>query len=337
MLRKRRQFPGIPLLLMLASANAAPLFENHSVLEVELAGPITSVMQNDAGKSEHSFLLSTSDAQYDLAVRLRGNSRLRVCDFRPLRLRFLNEQPDKSDFAGQSKLKLVTHCRNNDRAEHNVLEEYLAYRIFNVLSDFSYRVRLLRIRYSDTDGKLKKSARHRYGFLIESSDELAARMESSAAEVPGVSRNALVPQQAALVYVFQYMIGNTDWSIVTADTDDHCCHNIDLYEAGSQYLPVPYDFDLAGLVSASYAKPDPSLRLRNVKQRRYRGYCIPTEHLQSALEQIVSGKPEVLAVLTDITGLPDKQRRDAEKYIGRFFEEAAKPARLLQKFERGCL
>ena len=89
-----------------------------------------------------------------------------------------------------------------------------------------------------------------------------------------------------LTFVFQYLIGNTDWSLVTADTEEHCCHNIDLFELGGHTLLVPYDFDLAGLVDASYAKPDPEIKIRSVRTRRYRGYCLPAPVLAEALDTV---------------------------------------------------
>jgi len=131
---------------------------------------------------------------------------MRVCEFPPLRRNFAMKTVAGTVFENQDKLKLVTHCWNHDRAEKDVLQEYMAYRIFNLLSEISYRVRLLRITYSNIDGRLDAKARNHYGFVIESTDELTARIGATASDLTGVLRNSLDPEQAALVYIFQLSV-----------------------------------------------------------------------------------------------------------------------------------
>ncbi len=83
--------------------------------------------------------------EIDIDIRTRGISRLNedVCPFPPLRLDFKKSQVKKSLFHKQDKLKLVTHCRDNStRYEQTLLNEFLAYRILNELTDASFRVRL---------------------------------------------------------------------------------------------------------------------------------------------------------------------------------------------------
>ena len=161
---------------MLATAAAAsPLFEGQEVVELELAGPFGSLFENREEQVERPFVLRAEGGEVGLKVRLRGHSRARVCDFPPLRLNFADDVDAQSIFAGQDKLKLVTHCRNYDRGEQDLLEEYLAYRVLNVLTDLSYGLRLMRIHYDDTDGKLPAEATRRYGFVIESREEFSAR------------------------------------------------------------------------------------------------------------------------------------------------------------------
>ena len=154
----------ILLLLVLASssASASPLFEDDTVLEIRLSGPVWAIFKNkrSAEREEHLFVLTVDGADIPLAVRIRGNSRIIICSFPPLRLNFSDQDTDATIFAGQTKLKLVTHCKSNsERSENNVLDEYLAYRIFSLISDVGYRVRLLRITYDDTSGYLKHGTR----------------------------------------------------------------------------------------------------------------------------------------------------------------------------------
>jgi hypothetical protein len=209
--------------------------------------------------------------------------------------------------------------------------------MFSLVSDIGYRVRLLRITYRDSDERRKHEVNVRYGFLIESQTELADRIGGRSAKVAGVSLRSLDDHQAALVYVFQYMIGNTDWSMAMADDDDVCCHNGDILEIESKHFYVPYDFDLAGLVNAKYAYSDPALPIRKVTQRMYRGYCTSRNALQSALGIIKTRQVDILGVLSEMPGLPEDERAKSVAYLNSFFARAQDEEKMLQSFERRCL
>lgn len=313
------------------------MFEHDAVLEIELTGPISTLLDNKPERDDFPFTLRADGIEHPIEVSLRGKSRLRVCEFPPLRLKFGESKTAGTIFAGQGKLRLVTHCRNYDGAEQDALLEYVAYRIFNLLSEIGYRVRLLKITYSDVDGRLDSKARNRYGFLIESTSGLADRIGATPIAVTGITRGSLNPEHAALVYIFQYLIGNTDWSIVAAEGDEFCCHNGNLYEIDSELYLVPYDFDLAGLVNARYAKPDPSLRISRVTKRLYRGYCTEPGALRAALERIIDNRSGIVGLLADTPGLSQKETRVARRYLERFFDRAGNQQRLLDHFQSRCL
>lgn len=332
---KRKLLPFV--LLAAAHADASPLFDQNTVIDVELIGPIGSLIRHKDDEIELPFVLIAEGIEHQIQARVRGNSRLRVCNFPPLRLDFSNGAPERSVFTGQDKLKLVTHCRNRAVAQSDALQELAAYRIFNQISDISYKVRLLRITYTDTEDRFKPKLDEHYAFLIESQAGLAARLGGESANVTGISLRSLNDEQAALVYVFQYLVGNTDWSMVMAEGDDACCHNGDIIDIGSSRFYVPYDFDLAGLVNANYAYPDPSLRIRKVTQRLYRGFCTERETLETALAAVVSHKADILDVLNNMPGMPEKDRSQSSNYLRDFFARAEDPEKMLQSFERRCL
>jgi hypothetical protein len=240
-------------------------------------------------------------------------------------------------FAGQQKLKLVTHCRNHDRGEQDLLEEYAAYRMLNAVTELSYRVRLLHVRYEDTEAKLPGEAALRFGFVIEPREQFTARTGAAPVTLKGFPKERHDRQKAALMYVFQYLVANTDWMLVKADYDEACCHNADLYELDSRVIFVPYDFDLTGLVNARYAFPDPKLRIDRVTQRRYRGLCTDREYLREALGTVRSKRAEILAVIRDLPGLEPGNVERATRYVDGFFEQAGDEERLLQSFEEHCL
>jgi hypothetical protein len=325
------------LLLCWRDAAAAPLFDDDSVLEFELVGPLSSIIEAGDKSREETFTLRFGGEEQPVQVRVRGKSRLRVCNFPPLRLRFDATSPASGAFAGQEKLRLVTHCRGQDKGDQNAMEEYAAYRIFSILSDYAYRVRPLRITYTDTDGKLSEKDRVRYAFAIEHSDQLVDRTGGAKLKLPAVPVSRLNRPQAGLVFVYQYLIGNTDWSLVMADGDDACCHNGDLLEVEGSIYYIPYDFDLAGIVNASYARPDPTLRMKNVRQRKYRGYCIDSTVVAEALRYVKSREQEIMQAAQGIPGLADSEKRDMSEYLGQFFKKAKHEDKLLRLYEKRCI
>lgn len=329
----------LPLILLIAlsQSHASPLFEDDAVIEVELAGPLYSSIKSKADRRELPFALKANGIEHQIKVQVRGKSRARLCRFPPLRLNFTKDDTEQSVFRDQDKLRLVTHCRTGNAAQLDVLDEYAAYRIFSLISDIGYRVRLLHITYTDTDGRLKDTTFSRFGFLIESATELAGRAGGKRVHLANVNLSSLNDQQAASVYVFQYLIGNTDWSLVTADGEEFCCHNINIFDIGAELYIVPYDFDLAGLVNARYARPDPSLGISKVTQRRYRGFCTPSAALNEAVSAIRVKRVDILNLIDQIPGFSPKDIEVKRGYLEAFFARADKQDALIRNFEKRCL
>lgn len=323
------------LLLTSATGLAAPLFDNDAVLEITLEGPLSTVIKDTKHRNEQRFALSVQDSTIDVDVRVRGISRLQVCRFPPLRLDFRGADTTDTIFSGQNKLKLVTHCQGGADYEKNVLEEYAAYRIFNVLSEVSFRTRLARIRYIDTDDRGGKEL-VRHAFFIESDRELAKRNGGSVVDTRRVTKNYLDESQTALAYIFQYLIGNTDWALVRAIDDDTCCHNGLLVGIGERHFYVPYDFDRSGLVNARYARPDPSLRIKRVTQRQYRGYCMPGEAVRDGLREILDQQDDIIRVIRELPLLSEKDIKSRTRFVDGFFAAAADEDKLLRRFESRC-
>ena len=330
--------PRLVALLLLASGavHGSPLFDNDGVLDVTLEGPLSSVIRDKIKRRDYPFRLKVGESVLSVSVRVRGISRVEVCRLPPLRLDFSSSDTTSTVFSGQERLKLVTHCKNKDDHEKNVLEEFAAYRIFNVLSDVSFRVRLLRVRYVDTD-KPKSKETLRYAFLIEPKRALAERVGGVLAKVRRVTKNYLDDMQTGQAYVFQYLIGNTDWGLVRAIDADVCCHNGVMVAIDQDHFYVPYDFDRAGIVNARYAKPDPSLRIRRVTQRRYRGYCMSGDGLRDALRAVVSHRDRIFGVMSSLEDTTGIKLKKSTKFVDGFFEIAADEKALLHRFESRCL
>jgi len=327
---------AVLLLLLCGIARASPLFDDDSILDLTLEGPLSATVEDREERRQRPFVLHVAGNSIPLKVRVRGKLRAAECSFPPLRFNFPAGKLNETVFSGENKLKLVTHCKGSSGYEQNVVDEYAAYRIMNVLSDISLRARLLRIRYVDTD-KPGSEATVRLAFAVEPDDAIAERLGGEMLRVRDVFKGMFNADHEALVFIFQYLIGNTDWSYLRMLDDDSCCHNGRLIRVSDQNYFLPYDFDMSGLVNASYAEPHPSLRLRSVKIRRYRGYCTDSKALKRALQFIVSKRDEILGLVGELPESTSKDRRKRTAYIQGFFDKAARQGKLLRRFERRCL
>jgi len=199
----------------------------------------------------------------------------------------------------------------------------------------SFRVRLLRITYIDTDGRDRD--RTRYGFLIEHKDRLAKRLGLAPVEIKSTKVSALQPDYMNLVSMFHYMIGNTDFSPI-AGAEAECCHNHELLGVEGQLLySVPYDFDQSGLVDAPHGVTNPRFKLRSTRQRLYRGRCANNEYLDETLA-LYSGKRDALLQLVgEQEGTEDRTRKVLTNYLTKFFETIDSPKQVQRKLVKKCI
>ena len=319
--------------LACAAADASSLFEGESVLDLELRGPLSQMLRDTEDRTERPFVLTVDGVDLDVMARVRGKSRAETCRFPPLRLEF----SDAADtvFEGQSSLKLVTHCNRASSYEMNLLEEYAAYRLVALLVPSAVRVRLVRMRYSDTERPGKK-ALERFAVLLEPKEQLAQRVGGELAELRGVVLDRLDRQQIASVFVAQYMIGNTDYSLVMAEADDTCCHNGILVEVQDQLHYIPYDFDRASFVDPSYARSS-TAGGRRVRDRRYVGYCMDGLDLEAAIRRAHDAREQIYAEMAAVERLSGRELKRASRFLEGFFRETEDPARLTERFEKRCL
>jgi len=257
----------------------------------------------------------TGGGSVPVQVRTRGSVRLRahICPFPPIRMDFPTDSVAGTVFEGQARLKLVTHCRDWDSYEQNLLEEYLAYRIYNLLTEVSFRVHLALITYVDTSGGSDPVSRA--AFFIESEDALSARLGGEMLQVPAANPEDYPPQQVGLVNLFQFLIGNTDWSPVSF-------HNVKLIRVGWDYLPIPYDFDFSGLVDAPYAGPDPHIadRIEKVTERLYWGACSDRIDFPALFSLFNERRDAIMDLVRTQPGLDKRNIRLATAYIQGFYE-----------------
>lgn len=276
--------------------------------------------------------LARADGGVDSAaveLRTRGIFRRRpsVCGFPPLRISVGRRAGAGTPFEGERRIKLVTHCRNTDQYEQYVLQEYLIYRAYALLTDLSLRTRLARITYEDAAGREKPVTR--YGILIEDERRLAERHRMRVVEDTGTPIARLDPPRTVFMAVFQYFIGNTDWSI-------RALHNIVLLsDSAGRLMPVPYDFDWAGVIATRYAQPDTALPIKSVKERLYAGYCGPPEDFDPIFARFREQRAAIEA-LYDLEPLERGEREQARKYYADFYRMIDDPQRVRREMLRIC-
>ena len=295
-------------------------FESQEPIEVTLTTNIGKI-RGDKGADPpwRAAMLSYkgedgTPVNVPLKARTRGIWRLKVCDFPPMRLNFSGETSKGSIFHRLDKPKLVSYCQDRDVYEQYILGEFQLYRIYQLLTPISHKARLLKFTYADSgSGKVRAK---RYGFIMEEPSAVAARLGGKVMEQKGALPGDLDPYQDALFGVFQYMIGNTDFS-------ESALHNVELYFSNDGLAaPIAYDFDFAGVVNAMYAVPDEKLRLVNVRQRLFRGYCSDQAEYEKVFALFKEKKPEIYALYSDSIGKLQDQGmvRSTLKYYDEFYE-----------------
>ncbi|WP_255594371.1 hypothetical protein [Pontibacter sp. HSC-14F20] len=311
------------------AAQPKDLFSEDSLLRFTLVVNYQRLLKDRGDERQyHTATLSYVEnsgtvVTLPLRVMVRGNRRrdATVCRFPPLMLNLIRKKmPAGTIFEGQNKLKLVTHCVG----EEYVLREYLVYKVYNLLSEESYRVRLCQVTYQDSIGRRKEEVR--YAFLIEDDKAMAKRTKLKL--IPGkriIGMEHLNQLAMARLALFQYMIGNTDWSVPYR-------HNIDLLAPDSLSVPtpVPFDFDYAGIVGTPYAAPPPELGIKSVKERLYRAYSFPENVHREVVNTFNAHRTPIYAVYRQCESLSKSGLRKTLGYLDEFYSIINNP----RKFER---
>jgi hypothetical protein len=318
-----------------------PLFDSHAMMDVRIEAPLSTLLK-DRPEDEYldgAFFYTEADGseqRLDLKLQTRGRYRRQksTCNFPPVRLNFRKEQVRETLFANQDKLKLVTHCQTRrDRYEQLVLREYLAYRILMALTDYSFQARLMRISWVDTEGD---DTLERFGFVIEDDDNIGGRVRLEKVSSPGLNYTDLDPAHTNLVNLFEFMIGNTDFSLIRGPADDDCCHNSVPFSDGNTMYSIPYDLDFSGLVNAPYAEPNPRFKIRSVRTRVYRGRCSNNDLLPATIARFKDTKDEIYAVVDELTGLDSRNRKQVIDYLDEFYEVISDDRKVAREITRDC-
>jgi hypothetical protein len=311
-----------------------PLFATHEPLAFTLTTDLRKLLRDRGAKrEEHGAALRYVGAAgdtvtLDVELRTRGIFRLKQCAFPPLRLDLPASRVKGTVFAGQDKLKVVTHCRGASSYEQSLIEEYVLYKVFNVITERSFRARLVRVTYLDSTAHEQPLTR--YGILLEAEADLARRMGAEILESTAIHDLRSEPEQLTLAAMFQYLIGNTDWSIWGL-------HNMAVIkDTTGKLFPIPYDFDFAGVIAAPYAIPAPQLPIKSVRERLYRGFCQPEPLLQSVVARFRAAKDSIYSLVRSAPGLEPREVRQTLDYFDGFYRTLSDEGEVRRVFMRGC-
>jgi hypothetical protein len=344
----RRQAAAVIISALLAAlpctgraAAADPLFQSNELLELTIEAPFREVLDERHGTDQIAARLGYLEPggqqrEIDVRIRARGNFRRENCDYPPVWLGFRKSDVRGTVFHNQDRLKLVIHCERGERFEQSVLREYLAYRMFNAITDQSFRVRLLRVTYVNADDG--QSRPPRYAFLIEHKKRLGKRIDRKVLDLESTSVGEINGAQLNLTSVFQFFVGNTDFSPVAGPPGEECCHNYVLFgKRGEPIWAIPYDFDQSGFVDAPYAAPNPRFGIKNVRSRLYRGRCVNNEYVASSLERFREQRDTLFALIDSTPGLTPSVKGILSRYTRDFYRVIDDPRRLQRSILDKCI
>jgi len=322
-------------------ADEPPLFVSDVPIDITFEFPLDVILRQADESPVVKGLAYYADAegeQVSIPIKLttRGRSRLAYCRFPPLSVTFDKKRAKGTIFEGQQKkLKIVTHCRNNAAHRKYNVQEQRIYEAFNLLSDISFRTRRLNVTYKNSeraDDYINEPA-----FIIESIVEVADRNELKRQKVKNVQSSQLDPEYAALTALFQFMIGNTDWSVLAGPGGSNCCHNsrpLSPPRADTGWFVVPYDFDQAGLINTQYAVVASPLPIRTVRQRLYRGRCSHLNQMDQTIALFNDRRQQLEMVLLQEGGSDQKK---TSSYIDSFFFIINDPKKRERYIDKACL
>jgi hypothetical protein len=313
----------------------APLFKNEEPLEIRF-----SISLADAQKAkEDSVYFPTTlhykepGGQWDslhVSVRARGNFRRKYCSLPPLRIKISKADRGQSIFAGTKSLKLVLPCHTTKSDDDLILREYICYKLCEPTTPYVFGTRMVKITLLDRSGKNSKTY-NLSGFFIEDDDAVAKRLHAKVVDVDKLHPQLLNDTCSVRNDIFQYMIGNTDFSTTFF-------HNTKVIKTDKgRYIPIPYDFDMSGFVNAPYATMDPNLNISSVRERIYRGFCRNEKVAQLVRIEYIKLEPKILEVVNRYQhALEPKQYAWLKRYLGDFFSTIKDDKSYRQKITVAC-
>jgi len=255
---------------------------------------------------------------HPVRIKARGEYRREECALPPfwVNIRYSGIEADSLRDLDVNRMKMVIRCKSASQFENYIFREYLIYKIYNIITPYSYRVRLVKLKFIDTSKEDKVT--EGWAFLIEPSDLMTTRLEGVMIKNDKLSLRSMNQEVMNLLAMFQYMIGNGDFSV----TGRHNIKIIAVKPPGPLgALPITYDFDYTGLVDAIYAIPGPNLGITDVTERYFLGACRPDEDQMVAIQKIASRKDQIIDTIMGFEYLDERERKEMVSYLEEYFVE----------------
>ena len=317
----KRILSGIAFCLFIFSGikaqDMAPLFASQEPLEMKMSFSIKDLRKNtnDSTYMDTSVEFKTEDGdweQVDAEIRTRGNFRLDNCYYPPMRLKVKKRDREGTPFSGQKGLKVVFPCSKNKNALDFVGKEFLAYKLAEEVTPYYFPTRLIKITFVNGDDR-KQQEQELIGFIIEDDDLVAERFGGSIYDEKRIGPSFMADTASVRHDMFQYMIGNTDWSSLFT-------HNQKIMRIGeTTFVPLAYDFDMTGLVNPPYAQVSDLVEIEKITDRLYRGFCRDPELMQHVRQEFLAKKDVIMSLAEKQLYLDDSDVRNINSFLKDFF------------------
>lgn len=313
-----------------------PIFTSEKPIEMTLYAPFSQLRKDRQVETQYRpawivYKGDSGDVRVPARVRTRGIYRKKNCDIPPLLVNFTKDSTKKTTFAKNDRLRLTMHCKDNDDYEQYVLQEYNIYRVQRQLTKYTYAVRLARVTYVDSEKK--DTVTTRWAFFQEQDDVFAEKSEAQLVTTQGAGPADLNPYESAFFGVWQYFVGNSDFSI-------RALHNVVLLFKDDEHIPTARDFDWSGAVNTRYAVPNPILKIRTVTQRVMRGYCTDAAEYEKVFALFKEKKDAIYAQYKDDLMAPIMKPEVVArtlKYFDEFYATIENPRNAKRAIVDACL
>ncbi len=308
---------------------------NDGVIKLNIKTDLRTLIRKKSEKEKQPASLTVTHPDgtiedWKITVRARGNMRNDICYLPPLKIDFVKGHLEEKGLVRKfDDLKIVVECKAGTQYTNYLFKEYMAYKLYNMVSENSYRVQLAKIQIEDSEGKQKTM--ETYAFLIENDDEMAKRLGGELVETRLMSERVLHPESFDRMCLFQYLIGNTDWHVKNM-------HNLKIFklEKYEKLVPIAYDFDYAGLVGTGYAVPHEKLPIASVRERFFLGPCRDKGQYDHHIEQIMAKKEEIMSFCRDFNLLDEKAKKPVISYMEEFFKILENPKKVKRQIVEHC-
>ena len=189
----------------------------------------------------------------------------------------------------------------------------MVYKLFELVTPYHFKTRRLTIEFTDLNKK-NPAVERINGFFIEDDKKVAKRVDGKVFE-RYIHPMAMDSDASIRNALFQYMIGNTDFSTAYQ-------HNGKLLYVGKKIIPLPYDFDMSGFINPSYAVINQTLGINNIRDRKYRGFKRDEDDFQKVREVFIAQKQAMYDLMKsyEVDFENPKEFKEAYSYIESFFE-----------------